>query len=311
VITERGDWWARSVVIATGAFNRPSIPACAAAFPGDIEQLSMQHYRNPDQLEDGGVLVVGASATGLQLAEEIHRSGRPVTLAVGEHVRLPRHYRGRDIQWWMKAVGVLDQCYDEVDDLQRARRVPSPQLIGSPEGRTLDLNALTSQGVKLAGRLATVRNGEALFSGSLAHVCELADLKMNRLLDTVDEWISAEGLQAVTHPAERFDPTRPELRPRSRIDLASGEFKTVLWATGMHPDYSWLEVPVLDQKGRIRHDGGVADAPGVYVLGLPFMRRRKSTFIHGAEDDTSELAEHLHQYLDRSSRNPGLLRLAV
>jgi len=311
VITDRGDWWTHCVVIATGAFKRPSITACASAMTDPVQQVTMQQYRNPRQLEDGGVLVVGASATGLQLAEEIHRSGRPVTLAAGEHVRLPRRYRGRDIQWWMKAVGVLDQRYDEVDDLQRARHVPSPQLIGSPEGRTLDLNALTAQGVSLVGRLATVRDGQALFSGSLAHVCELADLKMNRLLETVDEWIGAQGLDGATPAAERFEATRPGTRPRSRIDLASGEFRSIVWATGGHPDYDWLKVPVLDQKGRIRHDGGVADAPGLYVMGLPFLRRRKSTFLHGAEDDANDLADHLHLYLDSLSQASSLLRMAV
>ena len=124
-------------------------------------------YRNPEQLKEGGVLVVGASATGPQLADEIHRSGRPVTLSVGEHVRIPRVYRGRDIQWWMDATGVLDERYDEVDDINRARNVPSPQLAGSQERSTLDLNALTGIGVKLIGRLAGIRDGTAQFSGSL------------------------------------------------------------------------------------------------------------------------------------------------
>jgi putative flavoprotein involved in K+ transport len=298
VETDRGHWRSRAVVIATGAFNRQVIPACATAVPASVTQFTTLGYRNPAQLPEGGVLVVGASASGLQLAEEIHRSGRPVTLATGEHVRLPRRYRGKDIQWWMQAVGVLDECYDEVDDLNRARQVPSPQLIGTPEHRTLDLNVLSAQGVRLVGRLAGVRDGRAQFSGSLRNVCDLADLKMNRLLDRVDQWIDAGGHGCAADPPERFEPTRIPADSCLGADLANGEIRTILWATGLRPDYRWLDVPVLDRKGRLRHDGGVVDAPGLYVLGLPYLRRRKSSFIHGAEDDARDLARHLHAYLD-------------
>src|SRR5262249_10505344 len=151
-------------------------------------------YRNPDDLADGGVLVVGASATGVQIAREICASGRPVTVAVGEHVRGPRTYRGRDIHWWMESSGVLDERYDEIDDIVRARRVPSMQLAGTPQRSDFDLNALTEAGVTLVGRLATIRDGRVLFSGSLRNKCALADLKLGRLLDTIDEWAIASGV---------------------------------------------------------------------------------------------------------------------
>jgi putative flavoprotein involved in K+ transport len=253
------------------------------------------------------VLVVGASATGVQLADEIHRSGRPVTLAVGEHVRMPRTYRGRDIQCWMHETGLLDQRYDAVDDLVRARRVPSPQLVGTPDRTTLDLNALSSAGVRLVGRLAGMRDRVAIFSGSLRNVCALADLKMNRLLANIDSWCLEQGVGGADE-AERPDPTRVPERPDLTLDLARGEIGTILWATGYRADYSWLDVPVLDAKGRLRHDGGVVDAPGMYAMGLTFMRRRKSSFIHGAEDDARDLATHLAGYLDGRSqgrREPG------
>jgi putative flavoprotein involved in K+ transport len=309
VETNRGNWWCRAVVMATGANNRQSIPACAAAIPPELFQVTTLGYRNPGQLPDGGVLVVGASASGLQLAEEIHRSGRPVTLAVGEHVRLPRHYRGKDIQWWMDAVGVLDERYDEVDDLSRVRHLPSPQLIGSPEHRTLDLNALSDQGIQLVGRLANIRDGFAQFSGSLRNVCDLADLKMNRLLERIDQWIDRTGYGSAAHPPARFEPTRTPAKNRLSVNLKGGDIRSVVWATGLHPDYRWLNVPVLDRKGMIRHEGGVVDAPGLYALGLPFLRRRKSTFIHGAEDDARDLAQHLHAYLASTAAGFPLLRL--
>jgi putative flavoprotein involved in K+ transport len=251
------------------------------------------------------VLVVGASATGIQLADEIHRSGWPVTLAVGEHVRASRTYRGMDLLWWMDAAGVLDEGYDVVDDINRARRVPSLQLVGTPERTTLDLNALTGSGVKLVGRLAGIRDGRAQLSGSLRNVCALADLKLGRLLDTIDEWATSCGLDGETDPPHRFPATVVEEAPPLTIDLTSGEIRTIIWATGFRPDHSWLDVPVFDRKGRIRHDGGVADSPGLYVLGLPFLRRRKSSLIDGAAADTADLSEHLAGYLDSQVSRTG------
>lgn len=291
----------RSVVLASGACNLANVPALRDAVPTTIECLSPLDYRDPDQLPDGGVLVVGASATGVQLADEIHRSGRPVTLAVGEHVRLPRTYRGRDVLWWMDASGVWDERYDEIDDLTRARRLPSPQLVGTPEHATLDLNVLTEAGVELVGRWVSVRDGKALFSGGLRNNLALADLKMDRLLDTFDEWARTQGLDGQVGMPERFEPTRVPASARLAIDLTSGEFRSVVWATGFRPDYSWLDAPVLDRKGYLRHDGGVVDAPGLYAIGLPVLRRRKSSFICGAESDAREVIAHLAGYLATSS----------
>ena len=297
VATSDGEIACRTVVIASGACNRPSVPALSAGVPASVAQLTPFDYRDPGQLPDGGVLVVGASATGVQLAAEIKRSGRPVTLSVGEHVRLPRVYRGRDVLWWMDASGVWDQRYDEVDDLTRARRLPSPQLVGTPERATLDLNALTALGVELVGKWAVLRDGRALFSGGLRNVFSLADLKMNRLLDTFDEGALTSGRDAEFDAPERFAPTVPPDSGRLQVDLRSGEIRAVVWATGFRPDYGWLDVPVVDDKGHLRHDGGVVDSPGLYALGLPVLRRRKSTFIHGIEDDAREVIDHLAGYL--------------
>jgi putative flavoprotein involved in K+ transport len=295
VTTDRGDLRCRTVVIASGACNEPAVPAISAAVPAAVEQRTPFDYRGPDQLPDGGVLVVGGSATGVQLAAEIHRSGRPVTLSTGEHVRLPRLYRGRDVLWWMAASGVWDQRYDEIPDLSRARRLASPQLVGSPDRSTLDLNALTALGVALVGRSAAVRDGTLLFSGGLRNVISLADLKMDRLLTTFDEWAATSG--ADVKPAERFEHTRVPDPTRLRLDLTSGEIRTIVWATGFRPNYSWLDVPVVDGKGHLIHDGGVTDSPGLYALGLPVLRRRKSTFIHGIEDDARDVIAHLAAHL--------------
>lgn len=295
VLTDQGMWHCKAVVIATGAFNQAVVPAVAEQVPAAIKTLTAMQYKNPAQLEDGGVLVVGASASGAQIAHEIQRAGRPVTLAVGEHVRVPRRYRGKDILWWMDASGILDERYDQVDDIVRARNVASFQLAGYADRRTIDLNALTAIGVKLTGRLAGINDGKAQFSGSLRNVCALADLKMNRLLNSIDEWASTHGFDG---EGERFPSTEIEESPPLLADFARKGIKTILWATGFRPDYSWLKVPVLDRKGHILHEGGVVTgAPGLYLLGTPFLRRRKSSLMDGAADDARELSEHLHDFL--------------
>jgi putative flavoprotein involved in K+ transport len=302
VRTDSGEWNCDTVVLASGSFNVPHLPAFADAVPAAVTTITPNQYRNPESIAEGGVLVVGASATGVQIAHELQRSGRQVTLAVGEHVRGPRLYRGRDIQWWMEAAGVLGERYDEVDDIVRARRVPSMQLAGSPERATFDLNALSGIGVRLVGRLATIRDGRALFSGSLRNKCELADLKLGRLLNVIDEWATANGLDDETPPPHRFDATVVPNPPVLGLDLTNGEIQTILWATGFRPDYSWLDVDVLDAKGLVRHDGGVVDSPGMYLIGMPFLRRRKSSFMDGAREDAQDLIVELAAFLDRRTR---------
>jgi putative flavoprotein involved in K+ transport len=308
VETDQETWHAGSVVVAAGAATAATMPDVHHAVPAGIEHRvpagsarDLPGYRNPNDLPHGGVLVVGPSASGIQIAQEVHASGRPVTLAVGEHVRMPRTYRGRDVLWWMDATGLFDDRYDEIPDLPRARVLPSMQLIGSPERATLDLNTLTRTGVQLVGRLAGVRDGVAQLSGSLPNVCTLADLKLNRLLGTIDAWAAAAGLddaEAAVPP-----PTQVPDAPRLSIDLVAEGYESVVWATGFRADYSWLELPVLDRKGEIRHDGGVVrDAPGLYRMGLNFLRRRKSSFIHGAGDDATDLVDHLTGHLETTAR---------
>jgi len=293
-----GTWQCCAVVIATGAFNIARVPDLARALPPHVTQVTPTQYRNPAALPQGSVLVVGAAATGAQLADEIQRSGREVTLAVGEHVRAPRTYRGRDIQWWMDATGLNDESFDQVENLTRARNLPSFQLAGYPDRRDIDLNALRGSGVRIVGRVAGVRDGKLQLSGSLRNVCALADLKMNRLLNTFDQWATERGVDNEIGPVHRFAPTQVDAAPPLSIDLAKSDIRTVLWATGFRADYTWLDVPVLDNKGNVVHEGGVVmGAPGLYVLGLPFLRRRKSSLIDGAGDDARDLSGHLVAYI--------------
>ena len=298
VDTDQGVFHSRAVVVATGACSTPRIPGLAAELPSSIRQIAPIHYRNPNEIDDGRVLVVGASASGAQIADELQRAGRDVTLAVGDHVRLPRTYRGMDIHWWMDTIGRLDDRYTEMEDIVRARRLPSLQLVGSPDKRTLDLNALHRAGVQLVGRFAGIAGSTAQFSGSFANQCAAADLKLGRLLDGIDEYATRHGLDA-----ELIAPDRPTATTVPTVDttLDLGVITTVIWATGFRPDYPWLEPHLLDAKGAIRHDGGVMDQPGLYVLGLPFTRRRKSSFLDGVGPDATELAVHLAGHLDATA----------
>lgn len=296
VETNAGVISCRCVVIATGACARARHPLCAGDLPAGIRQVTPLTYKRPADLPEGGVLVVGASASGVQIARDLRLSGRAVSLAVGAHTRMPRTYRGGDIMFWMDRLGLFDLAHDEVDDLERVRRTPSMQLMGDPEGRSVDLNALQDIDVEIAGRLAGIADGRAQFSGSLANVCAAADLKLGRLLDAVDDWIETQGFAELVAPPDRPAPTRLPDNPRLALDFARENVTSVVWATGYAPDHGFLDLPVFDAKGRIRHDGGVV-APGLYVMGLPFLRRRKSLHIDGAGADARDLADHLETHV--------------
>lgn len=297
VQTTQGDWLCRSVVIATGCMSTPNIPAFAGDLASDIRTLSSKEYRNPAQIEAGGVLVVGPSASGIQIAQELQSAGRSVTLSVGEHVRLPRTYRGLDILKLMDGAGIFDHTIHDVDDLNRVRRLPSMQLIGSPTRDTISLNSLQSSGVEIVGRSMGARDNCVQLSGSLSNVCQLADLKMNRLLRTLDDWIDQSDVRDTCSDPYELAPTRLPDTPCLSLDLKDRGIKTIIWATGFRPDYAWLNVPVLDGRGRLRHDGGIVSAPGLYAMGLSFMRKRKSNFIDGVADDARALSLHLNAYL--------------
>jgi putative flavoprotein involved in K+ transport len=301
VETDRQNFRCRMLVIASGACSIADVPKLAAHLSPSIASLTPMQYRNPSRLVDGGVLIVGASASGVQLASELRAAGREVVLSVGEHVRLPRVYRGHDIKWWMDTIGLMDLAYDQVDDVTRARSLPSLQLIGTPERRSIDLNTLQRQGVEVVGRLVGLSQGKAQFSGGLPHQCAISDLKMNRLLGAIDTWVTERGQDDRFAPPCRYEPTRIDRNIKIRLDLHERGISTVIWATGYRPDHSWLDAPVFDRKGRLLHDGGVVPAPGMYVMGLPFLRRRKSSFIDGAAADAAELAAHLSDRLQRSA----------
>lgn len=292
LVTDRGTWRARHVVIATGPHGVPQVPAGL----GTDEVLTSNGYRNPAELTPGGVLVVGASSSGVQIADELNRAGRHVVLAVGRHTRMPRRYRGMDIFWWLESIGRLSRTIDHVPDPAAARREPSMQLVGRREDerqpRDLDLATLQARGVRLLGRFEGMEGPRARFRPDLADTAAAADERMHRVLDAVDEHVACTGLTAEVWPAVR--PRRLVIPAAvGFLDLSREGIGTVLVATGYRPDYPWLRLPITGPDGFIRQQRGVTAAPGVYVVGQRFQHRRDSGFIDGARHDAAAVVRHL------------------
>ena len=298
VVTNRGVWSAPSVVVATGYCDLPVVPAASRGLASSVHQLVPSNYRHPAQLSPGGVLVVGASSTGVQIADEIQRSGRRVTLAVGRHTRLPRRYRGRDILWWLDALGVLTQGIESVHDVERSRHQPSLQLVGRPDHSTLDLATLRHRGVQLVGRVRGITGHRLSLGDDLVATTAAADIKMADILMRIDRFIATTGVAA--GPAEPFNPTWPlaDRAPES-LDLRRERIHTVIWATGYRRAYPWLRVPVLDAHGDITHKGGVTPEASLFVLGQNFQRRRNSSFIDGVGDDAWVIAREIARSMVR------------
>ena len=292
VRTTQTTWRASNVVVATGWSDQPHVPALAARLPRGITQVTPVSYRNPAQLPDGGVLIVGAGATGVQLADELAAAGRDVVLAVGHHNRVPRRYRGMDIWRWMDRIGVFAATIDDVSDPRQARNDGSLQVVGRDDQRNVDLPALHAAGVQVVGRVTAVEGSRVRLAADLAATMSTADDRLGRLLGQIDEYISAQGLDAEVLPAVRPSGLRVT-EPVPELDLSARGIGTVVWATGYRRPYPWLRVPVLDRHGEIAHQRGVTRVDGVYVLGQRFQHRRDSNFIDGVRHDASYLAHSI------------------
>ena len=292
VATDRGTWLADNVVVATGPHGTANVPAGLAR--DDV--LTSSDYRNPDQLPDGGVLVVGASSSGVQIADELNRSGRDVVLAVGRHIRMPRRYRGLDIYWWMETTGRLARTIEQMPDPEVARHEPSLQLVGrnDPERATtdLDLGVLQSHGVRLAGRFAGVAGRIAEFRDDLGTNLLQAEQTMRRFLDRVDGFVARAGLEAEVWPGTWPRPVQVA-EPLTHLDLRAEGIGSIVVAAGFRPHHPWLRLPIMAPDGSIRQRRGVTDAPGVYTVGQRFQHRRDSGLIDGARHDARTVVDHL------------------
>jgi putative flavoprotein involved in K+ transport len=288
---------ADNVVIATGPYQRALVPDLLRDHT--IFQLHASRYANPEQLPKGAVLVVGAGASGAQIAEELLRAGRHVYLSVGRHTRLPRRYRGRDLTWWFDALGFLRRTPEE-----RGPPRPYPTISGAYGGHTVDLRRFANDGIVLLGRLRQVDRDIAHFGDDLAEHLAYGDAAYAEFLGFADEHVRQHGLSMPPDPAAREKLPDPPCvsKPLRQLDLAAAGIGAVIWATGYGVDFGWIDLPVLDRHGEPLHDRGVTEMPGLYFLGLPWLTTVNSSFLAGVGDDAATLAAHIAERFVKPGR---------
>ncbi|HWD33798.1 MAG TPA: NAD(P)/FAD-dependent oxidoreductase [Pseudomonas sp.] len=304
VETSDGVIEARNVVVATGPFQRPVIPGIAPV-DGKVAQIHSADYRNPEQLAEGAVLVVGAGSSGVQIADELQRAGKQVYLSVGAHDRPPRAYRNRDFCWWLGVLGLWD-----AEGVQPGKEHVTIAVSGARGGHTVDFRRLAQQGITLVGLTQAFKDGVVSFEANLADNIARGDENYLALLDAADAYIADNGLDLPPEPEARIMLPDPEClsNPILELDLAKAGITTIIWATGYSVDYAWLQVDVFKADGKPQHQRGVSSEPGIYFVGLPWLARRGSAFIWGVWHDARHIAEHIikqrayFDYRDASQR---------
>ena len=291
VVTDRGDLRARNVVIATGPYQRPRVPAIAPGFPAEVAQVHASEYRNPQALPPGAVLVVGSGASGCQIAEELIVAGRQVYFSVGRHSRVPRRYRGRDVFWWRRELGHLDRT---TASTPKARRVPAPLVTGVGGGHDIDIRRYAGSGMTLLGHVRSAGGGRIALDPDLEQNLALGDSHFADFTREVDDYVQRSGIDAP--PAEgEARATAASVPPQAvdELDLRAAAVGSVIWATGYSLDFGWVELPIFDRLGDPAHRRGVTAAPGVYLLGLAWLAKQKSSFLCGVGEDAEFLASHI------------------
>jgi putative flavoprotein involved in K+ transport len=286
--TADGTIEANNVVVATGPYQRAVVPDLLRDHP--VFQLHASRYRNPGQLPSGAVLVVGAGASGAQIAEELHRAGRRVFLAVGQHTRMPRRYRGQDLTWWFAALGLFDMTAE-----QRGPIRVNPSITGAYGGYTIDFRRFAADGITLLGRVQAARDDVLDIAPGLAESIANGDIYYATFLGMLDAHVERHGLDLPEDPAARMVLADPPCltEPIRHLELGQSDIHAVIWATGYDVDFSWIELPVRDGSGEPVHRGGVTDVPGLYFLGLPYLSKLYSAFLSGVGDDATVLADHI------------------
>lgn len=287
--TAAGAITANNVVVATGPYQRASVPELLD--DRKVFQVHASRYQNPEQLPPGAVLVVGAGASGAQIAEDLLRTGRRVYLSIGTHRRLPRRYRGRDVIWWL-----AEMRLDQITPEQRGPAQLGPVITGAYGGHTIDFRRFVADGMILLGRIETARDGAIEIAPGLAESLAEGDLVYTTFLKIVDEYAKRRGLDLPDDPDARITLPDPACvtAPLTRLDLDAEGVGAVIWATGYGLDFGWIDIPVLDAGGRPLHRNGISVVSGLYFLGLPWLSKMNSSFLSGVGDDAAVLADHIH-----------------
>lgn len=286
--TDHGEWTAEHVVIATGPYQVPLTPRIAERLPEHVVQLHSADYRNPAQLPDGPVLVVGTGQSGCQIAEDLHLAGREVHLAVGSAPRVARRYRGQDVVDWLEDMGYYRRSIDEFADAEAVRLRANHYVTGRDGGHDIDLRAFALDGMRLYGRLTDISGGHLRFADDLATNLDHADQVSESIKDSIDGFIASQGIDTPTE--DRYVPV---WQPGAPADLPVDGIAAVVWATGFGRDNRWIDVPVFDGKGYPVHHRGVTTRPGLYFLGLPWQWTWGSGRFCGVAADAEYLANRI------------------
>jgi putative flavoprotein involved in K+ transport len=285
--TDDGAWEAEHVVVATGPFPFPSIPPPSRSLHGDVTQLHSHDYRSPDALPDGGVLVVGSAQSGCQIVDDLHMAGRDVWLAVSRAGRAPRRYRGKDTTWWLGEMGFAEQVLEDPE----ARFMANPHVSGRDGGKDLNLRAFGRDGVHLVGRVVQAKGSLVTFADDVVERLEAADQASREIEHGIDEFIEAAGIDAPPDDREPIDWV-PAVVPE-QVDLVDEGISSVIWATGYHLDFSWIDAPVFGERDYPIHQRGITDVPGLYFIGLAALHTVGSSLFWGVGRDAEFLASHI------------------
>ena len=291
LVTSKGDFTADNLIVAVGTHQHPNIPRWDRKLPSDITKLHTRDYRNPGQLPDGAVLVVGSGQSGCQVAEDLHGAGREVHLCVGNAGRIPRRYRGRDILEWDVVTGYFDLMVDDHPKGRDIRFKPHPHLSGRDGGHTIDLRQLALNGIRLHGKVLDAEGGRVRLSGDLAGTLDSIDRGCRAGMDGIDSFVAEHGLDAPEADIAQVD-WEPAPEP-PLLDLGRTGINSVIYATGFHFDFSWIDLPVCDERGYPRYERGVTQIPGLYFVGLHWMHTQGSGLFYQVGRDAAFVVDHL------------------